>query len=225
MDKRKMQLLARVSLVLVLGCGTIFAQARGGSNYGWYNLSGCNREAYGVIANYHTEESTINAQLQTMYNNGQRRLRIPIFHASGQDSGTIMSSSGGNLSTQHRSNLTNLLAEIESIGYSEIEVSFHPQASNNPLFWPAVTETPTWANPYEDVFQENWNLIYNLRPIIAEAGMLYRIDLLNEGIPASSQTGLRQYAQRLWNYYVYTFGKNDTVGFSIIGTSARASQV
>ena len=68
----------------------------GGSNYLTYHLDPpCSREPYGVVYNYDTATATINAQLQQMYNNGQRRLRIPIFHGRGVDTGSVMDSTGG----------------------------------------------------------------------------------------------------------------------------------
>ncbi|HLW85470.1 MAG TPA: hypothetical protein VKR60_09675 [Candidatus Sulfotelmatobacter sp.] len=87
----------------------------GGSNYGWYYLAPpCNREPYGVVYNYSTATATIGSQLAQMYKNGQRRLRIPIYHARGINSGTIMDSTGGTLAPQFLSNLTNLLAAVKN---------------------------------------------------------------------------------------------------------------
>ena len=189
----------------------------GGSDYGWYYLApGCNREPYGVVYNYNTATATINTQLQQMYNSGQRRLRIPIYHARGLDSGTIMDSAGGNLSPQFQTNLANLLAAIKAAGFVEIEVSFHPQSNNNPTVWTTFSD---------DYFQENWSLIQNLHPIIAGAGISYHIDLMNEGIPPLGWAVLLQYDQMLWNDYVAEFGSDDTLGFSIIADSAHVGQV
>lgn len=189
----------------------------GGSNYGWYYLdSSCNREPYGVVYNYDTESATIDSQLRQMYANGQRRLRIPIFHARGIDSGTIMDSTGGNLAPRFQANLASLLAAIKAAGFEEIEVSFHPQAGNDPAQWTTFSE---------DYYQENWSLIQNLRSIIAAAGIPYHLDLLNEGIPPLGWAVLLQYDQMLWNDYVAKFGSNDTLGFSIIADSAHVGQV
>jgi hypothetical protein len=193
------------------------APALGGSNYGWYYLaSPCNREPYGVVYNYNTATSTIDTQLQQMYSNGQRRLRIPIFHARGINSGTIMDSTGGNLAPQFQTNLANLLAAIKAAGFAEIEVSFHPQSLNDPTQWTTFSS---------DYFQENWSLIQNLRPIIAASGIPYHLDLLNEGIPPPGYDALLQYDQMLWNDYVTEFGGNDTLGFSIIADSVHVGQV
>jgi hypothetical protein len=216
----KKHLLPALGLMLVVA-GAMSAHAgalsRGGSNFGWYNLSGCNREPYGVVANYHTAKAQIDAALQSLYNAGQRRLRLPIFHGRGLNTGTVMDSSSGNLSPQHRANLTNLLATIRAIGFVELEVSFHPVG--------AINDPAQWGVFVESYYQENWNLIYNLHPIIQNAGIHYRIDLLNEAIPAPGQDALRDYARRLWIDYTLTFGKNDTLGFSIIPDPARIARM
>ena len=109
-----------------------------------------------------------------MFANGQRRLRIPIYFARGIGSGTVMDSTGGNLSPRSSANLTNLLAAIKATGFEEIEVSFNPQRDNLPIQWTTFSS---------DYFQENWTLIQNLRPLIVAAGIPYHLDLLNEGIP------------------------------------------
>ncbi|HEX4008057.1 MAG TPA: hypothetical protein VHX60_17925 [Acidobacteriaceae bacterium] len=194
--------------------------ALGGSNYGWYQLdSPCVREPYGVVYNYDTATATIDAQLQQMYANGQRRLRIPIYFARGIDSGTIMDSTGGNLSARFRANLTNLLAAVKAAGFVEIEVSFNPQGNNQAINWTTFSS---------DYFQENWSLIQNLRPLIAAAGIPYHLDLLNEGIPplaAGGYAALLQYDQMLWNDYVAAYGSADTLGFSIIADAVHANSV
>jgi hypothetical protein len=197
----------------------ITAAAVGGSNYSWYAISGCDREPYGIIFNYHVPNvrSQVQSQLAQMHASGQHRLRINIFHGRGLSTGTVMDSTGGNLSATHRTNLATFLADIKNAAFGEIEVAFHPIGLNEPL---------TWSQWKEDLYQENWNLIFNLRPIISAAGILYRIDLMNEGTPTSSQDMLRQYVKRLWGDYNFVFGKNDTVGFSIIGDSIdRISQI
>jgi len=196
---------------------TLLPAGLGGSDYGWYYLAPpCNREPYGVVYNYDTATATINQQLQQMYDNGQRRLRIPIYHGRGINSGTVMDSTGGNLAPQFRTNLTNLLAAIEAAGFVELEVSFNPEGENDPTKWSTFSA---------DYYQENWSLIQNLHPIIAGAGIPYHIDLSNEGIPPPGYGAFLQYSQELWNDYVSTFGSSDTIGFSIIADAAHVSQV
>lgn len=189
----------------------------GGSNYAWYQLDPpCTREPYGVVYNYNTATATITSQLQQMYANGQRRLRIPIYHGRGIDSGTVMDSTGGNLAPQFLTNLTNLFAAIKAADFLELEVSFNPQGGNDPTKWTTFSA---------DYYQENWTLIQNLHPIIAATGIPYHIDLSNEGIPPIGDPAFLQYSQQLWNDYVSTFGSSDTIGFSLIADDAHVSQV
>lgn len=189
---------------------------RGGSNYGWYRLDGCEREPYGVVNSFHKAPEDISEQLRAMYDGGQRRLRIPLFHRRGPESGTLMDSTGGDLSAQNRRNLTDLLAAIKRAGFEEIQVSFIPSGGNTPFDW------PEW-NP--DLYQENLSIVRNLRPIIADAGVHYRLDLYNEAIPTTGQEVLLQYARTLWTDYTAEFGKDDTVGFSTIANPDRVRRI
>jgi hypothetical protein len=214
------------SAVYSITCGDASAsasltvyQARGGSDYGWYQIDAatCNRETYGVVYNYDTATATIKSQLQAMYSNGQRRLRIPIYHGRGSFTpGTIMDSTGGALAPRFLNNLTNLLAEIKSVGFEEIEVSFNPQGANLPVNWTSYSS---------DYFTENWELIQTLHPIIAGSGIKYHIDLLNEGIPPPSLTPMLEYSQILWAAYIAQYGTSDTVGFSIIPDASHLAEV
>lgn len=204
-------LLSATSLLAALPQTALAANARGGSNYNFYGLEGCNREPYGVVNSYNRAPALIQTQLAQMRQSGQDRLMIAVFHWHGADTGTAMDSTGGNLSVQNRQNLTDLLASVKQAGFAEISITFNPVAYNDPSGW------ATWN---ESLYQENWNLIHNLRPIIQQAGIPYRLDLMNEGIPSTNQPVLLQYTKRLWSDYTYTHGKNDTFGFSVIGAEA-----
>ncbi|MEV6610884.1 hypothetical protein [Kutzneria sp. NPDC051319] len=194
------------------------AREVGGSNYDFYGLSGgCSREQYGTVDSFDRGRDVIEKQLSQMYDAGQRRLRIGIFHQHGRDTGTVMDSSTGDLSPADRRQLTELLAAVKKAGFHEIEVAFHPQGDDSPQDWDAMDE---------QAYRENWSLIANLHPLIAAAGLPYKIDLLNEGMPMSTEPVLRQYAKRLWADYTAKFGKADTVGFSMtVWIADRATQL
>ena len=139
----------------------------GGSNYpmisvgnykdtckGWYE-----GELKPVIGFYHLEQQTVREQLQTMYNNGQRRIALFIWHKNFSDSeiseygsvyGHIVSSNGGNLVPQQQENLRNLIIDIKNTGFEEIIVRFAPRVPNLPESW------STWN---EDLYQQNLNFI------------------------------------------------------------------
>jgi hypothetical protein len=194
------------------------ALAAGGSNYDFYSLAnGCDRERYGTVDSFDRGRDTITTQLRQMHDAGQRRLRIGIFHQHGPDTGTVMDSSTGDLSPADRRQLTELLAAVKTAGFQEIEVAFHPQGDDSPQDWDAMND---------EAYQEDWSLIAKLHPLIVAAGIPYRIDLLNEGMPMSTEPVLRSYAQRLWADYTREFGKADTVGFSMtVWIADRATQL
>src|SRR6185503_5498225 len=109
--------------------------------------------------------AAITSELAQMFAAGQRRLRINVYHGHGLDTGTIMESTGGDLSEQNRRNLADLLAGIKAAGFEQVEVAFHPEG-------PAISEWVTWD---QGRYEENWRLIRNLRPILRAAGLPYRI--------------------------------------------------
>jgi hypothetical protein len=204
-------LAAVVAVLLLVGSDALPALlgkplSAGGSNYDFYRLVGCDREPYGVIGSFSKGRSTIESQLAAMYANGQRRLRIGIFHQHAPDSGATMDSSTGDLSPADRSQLTGLLAAVKAAGFVEIEVAFFPIGADDPHGW------DDWQ---ESSYREDWSVIQDLHPLIAAAGIPYRIDLLNEGIPTASEPVLLRYSHTLWAAYTRAFGATDSVGFSM----------
>lgn len=207
--------------------------AAGGSNYAWYDNDDSGLPGtpcfwnYGIIPNYHVSgvRSTVQSQLEAMWNQGQRRLRIPIYHQASPISGYEVDSTYGNLGTQEKQNLMDFMEDIGNAGYEEILIAFMPQSTpSDPKTW------PTWN---ESKFQENWNLIYNLHDDIVNeatnAGVsVVKFDLYNEGAPSdydlTAYPQLAEYLERMWNNYVWTFGKSDTVGFSVIGHVSPAER-
>ena len=106
----------------------------------------------------------------------------------------------------------------------------------------SATEWTTGPDSNEDYYQENWNVIYNVWPVLKEAaaGMIVRVDLCPEcevptdDNPAHYESGhagdllyhLAQgkralYTLRLWVDFNLNFSKSDTVGFSIISGTAE----
>jgi hypothetical protein len=178
----------------------------GGSNYDFYYLEGCYREPYHVINGFNKAPGIIKYQLAGMKTNGQNRLTIGVFHHRGADTGTVMDSTGGKLSEQNSQNLAGLLAAVKQAGFAEVSVVLNPMSPNAPA---------GWGDWQPDLYQENWQLIQSLRPIIAAAGIPYRIDLGNELTASTGQNVVLRYDQQLWKDYTAKFGRTDTVGFSV----------
>lgn len=232
-------------LVLLCGCGISpspvtppvppsVAPLRGGSNILSYQLG----VSTGVIADFDIGQATISAQLRQMYAGGQRRLKLPILFYHDAADGIALNSTNGMLTTQQAGNLTALLTLIQQIGFQEVEVQFLPEWKNDPANWtnPGDPASPTYGtcvstvtNPDGTVvdsssgawYSENWNFVVAVRPILRASGLTYSVDLGNEMVMPRYAT----YARRLWSDYVYSFGFGDTVGFSIVPTTANIQSI
>ena len=138
----------------------------------------------------------------------------------------LIDASSGVMPATCQSNLLALLTEIKSAGYQQIEIGFFPQGQNSPTGWPTW---PEGSGQYENLFQLDWNFIYNTRNAIAQdpslAGPIYMFDLSNEATPSSTTSGLFEFSQRLYGNYNSVFGHSDTVGFSIADGASLQSTV
>lgn len=199
-----------LSFLLVPAIGS--AQWRGGSNYNWFHIEGCFREDFGVLKNLHIYRDVIRRDLEDMYESGQRRLRIGVFHSRDVETGTVISSVGGNLPVQQRQNLADILSMMAEVGYDEVMIAFHPVAENSPINWSGNV----WNATHESYFQENWNLIHNLMPLIRNSPIPYRVDLGNELSPTSNSSEVwKTYVWKLWLNFTSIFSVSESVGFSV----------
>lgn len=218
----------------------------GGSNLVWHDLQGCEREPFGVIANYHEPgiRTRVQGQLARMRANGQQRVSIGLFHlrgtpdAAGRINGTILDSSGGRLHPMQVANLAALLADVREAGFASFLFRYHPQGGNDPR---------TWNDFDADRFEENAALIESLEPLLQAAGIPHGTDLMVEGMPRArivefagnriilpdepAREPWSRYARELWARYVAGFGTAATVGFSFVSDTddvridARAEHV
>lgn len=201
--------------------------AGGGSNYHWYNLDGlCNREPFGIVANYHLADGNglvrtqVQQQLGVMRARGMTRLSLGIYFTHGFSSGTLVDSSNPAQVSQAVTNIGSLLADVKAAGFSEVLFRFFPTSNIN----------PSQSNFDPGLVDEYWNLITQVRPAVTAAGIPYRLDLGVELAPRDSNNPLifpvsdrYKYPQdpewsaavrTLWQRYFAAYDRNDTVGFS-----------
>ena len=213
MDTRALVVAA---VALLVATGAVPAEAdpvapaavSGGSNYDFYYLDGCYWQPYQVVDAFNKAPTIIAYQLAGMKRAGQNRLSIGVYHHHGADNGTVMDSTGGRLPPQDQENLAGLLAAVKQAGFAEITVVLHPSDGNDPT---------TWSSWQDAMYQENWQLIQSLHPIIAAAGLPFHLDLGSELTASTNQSLVLRYDQQLWQAYTAAFGRGDTVGFSING--------
>ncbi|HRJ20797.1 MAG TPA: hypothetical protein PLF84_17245 [Bryobacteraceae bacterium] len=201
-------------------------------------------EQWNPVVNFDIDSMAVSSTLQVMRStldptNGnapsvQESIRINVFHIRGGERcqgslgtrGINLDSDGGGLSPTCFWNLRELVSEAASKGYKQILVGLHPQGRNNPYTWPLNWQTSQF---YMSYFSENWNFINEVRCAVREGlglqcggtslhpTIAYRIDLFNEGSFYQHQQwpGVLLYTQYVWGNYFSSWGKADTVGFSI----------
>ena len=201
--------------------------AGGGSNYHWYALDGlCDREPYGIVANYHLADSNgpiraqVKQQLGIMHARGMSRLSLGIYFTHGFSSGTLIDSSNAAQVSQAVINIGNLLTDVKAAGFGEVLFRFFPTGNIN----------PSQSNFDSGLVDEYWNLITQVRPAVVAAGIQYRLDLGVELAPRDSNSAVvfpvsdrykypenanwSRAVRDLWQRYVAAYGRSDTVGFS-----------
>lgn len=242
----------RLGAVLLLGgalglgqglAGTLFdadfetprAQGRGGSTLNWYRLGpGCDREPYGIIANYHEPgvRTRVRKQLIALRAAGQGRISLSLFHQrpevptlDGRVTGTVLDSTGGRLHPQMEQNLVDYLRDIRAAAFTEVVFRYHPQGPND------VRNEDRWSDSLRD---ENWSLIASIEPLLLDSGLRHTTDLFAEGMPRARNVSSvifdnvpqfedwSDYARFVWRAYADAFGTANTLGFSFVSdTEAR----
>lgn len=208
---------------------------RGGSNYSVYdvrdyiNTPGTGDEGWTtenlnlVIGEYHLNPYLVNKQLQNMYNNGQRKIALPIwydiFSPNNNDptSTNSIRANRGRMVPQHEANFKNVLKKIKEIGYNEVVIRFASQGASDPGNW-----GNSWNEYY---FQKNWNFIYNSiktsNSILLNTSIRVMYDLDIEMGGKDTNNSLVKYQKKLWQNYVYIFGNRNCFGFSVIASGGK----
>jgi hypothetical protein len=204
----------------VYDTGTYDPEMPGGDSNNWY-IPGHNFKT--PIGLYQLNPSLVTAQLQNMRASGMDWVTIQIqitnLHCETDGSGScndgfvdgvwgeVNDYSKYALTTQAQQNLRSMLQTIQSLGFRYVIIRFMNYSPGN---GDAFDETR---------YQQAWNSIVHTHDLVYSAlnGAITKplFDLDGEG-PGSPSAVRKQYDQRLWSDYTYTYGNNDTVGFSII---------
>ncbi len=220
------QLLGSVTVTGQQAQSATITANRGGSNHNFYRYpmpgGGAAAYNYGIMLHYHESgvRQTVQGQLQQMYANGQRSLRVMVFfaHAPGE---TIASSPAetsrkclttatkscapGNeyfIPQQYQQNMRDYLADIRAAGFERVMIALGPQWINdffscNNTNIPASLRQQLYAGSplVNELFEEAWGVAKEVRAIAVDSGIPYLIDLGNEYIPPSNLIDFGQCAK------------------------------
>ncbi len=198
---------------------------RGGSNHNSYRHPPSTPEGgynYGIMLHYHEPgvRQTVQGQLQQMYANGQRSLRVIVFfgHAPGEtftsspaetsrkclNTGTNSCPPGDEyfIPQQYQQNMRDYLADIRAAGFERVMVALGPQwindfmSCNNPDIPASLRQQLYAGSPLvNELFEEAWGVAKEVRAIAVGSGMPYLIDLGNEYMPPSNLIDFGQCAK------------------------------
>ncbi|HEY9132728.1 MAG TPA: hypothetical protein VIM98_13295 [Dyella sp.] len=128
--------------------------------------------------------------------------------------GELVDDSQYALRSQQQQNLVSILQDIKKQGFRHVIVRF---GNYGPSGWSA------WQ---EDEYQKAWNLIVGVRSTVyaqLQGSVTTPIFDLNVEAVGDTRGQLPAYTQRLWSDYTFSFGNDDTVGFSMIGDTGHLS--
>jgi hypothetical protein len=207
---------------------TLITTQRGGSNHLFYRhpVPGSGDEAYnyGIALHYHEPgvRSTVQGQLQQMYANGQRSLRVFVhyLHAPGQTITSTPAESSRKcrvevkdvkncpagseyfLPLQYQQNLASYLADIRAAGFERVMVAIGPQwindfySCNNSGIPLSIRQQLYAGSPLvNELFEESWGVAKETRAITVASGLPYLMDLGNEYMPPSNLADFGQCAK------------------------------
>lgn len=205
-----------------------------GNNTGesWYTPALNLRPTLGTMEH---DPELVYAQMSAMRKAGQTAYVLPIWNkdllpcelSSCNDGvadgvwGNVVDHGTYSMRPQHRANLVQLVTWAVQLGFERITVRFVYNG-----------DPESWTSWNEMAYQKAWNFIADARTSAADAFhvawgkrvassfpvLMFDLGGEQAGIDAG-QTG--PFIQRLWSDYVYSFGREDTVGFSFAWAPGR----
>ena len=218
-----------IAMAVALGFAAAVAGARNaadpppliGANYSHKGLTGCDFSNQGIVADGTFARPVVKRQLAAMRAAGIESLRLFVWHmhdASNQTWG-VVTSAGGRLGDAEQKNLIHYATDARLAGFKQLTVVFGPMWTNDPIGFP--------DNRYDaSLFDENWNFIKYVRPLIKQYGPpSTHFDLLNEGAPSDylpAKAQLEAYLAHMYSNYVDAFGNQDVTVSSIVGANDQS---
>lgn len=192
------------------------------------------------VAFYHLNPKLVQSQIYSLKASGQSAYGIILHHSSIGDCeynacndgvydgvwGEVIDDSQYAMRPQHRLNLKAVIGAALDAGFRRIYIRFG--YNNNPDSWTQWNETR---------YQQAWNFIVDARNAAREEvnsrglSHLYaspnNILIFDLGGESGGLSGgqLEPFMVRLWQDYTYSFGNDDTIGYSIAWAPGRFSRL
>ena len=190
------------------------------------------------VGTYNLNPNLVNQQILALKASGQTSYVLPIFNSNlgecelsgGCNDGLLdgvwgerIDNSNYSMRPQHRSNLKSIVGKVLDAGFRKIVIRFGYNS-----------DPSTWNSWDENKYQQAWNFIVDVKRAALEEVTYRGLDYLlappnnmlifDLGIEDGGTDNLHQrdaFMKRLWQDYTYTYGVDDTVGFSIAWAPGR----
>lgn len=192
------------------------------------------------VAFFHLNPKRVLTHMSSLKASGQNAYGIILHHSNIGDCeynacndgvydgvwGEVIDNSQAGLRTQHRNNLKSVVGAALDTGFRRIYIRFAKNSSPE-----------SWTQWNETRYQQVWNFIVDVRNVaraeVDRRGLshLYAspnsILIFDLGSESGGLSGgqLEPFMVRLWQDYVYSFGNDDTVGYSMAWAPGRFSRM
>jgi hypothetical protein len=168
------------------------------------------------VVHYHQYQQKVRQQLDDLIRNGQKKIAIPIWFGGPnlgcESHGHTVCPQNGKLTVTARTNLLNLLADISSRPFKEIQLRIGGQGTADVNGWTQFEET---------LYENNRSFIFDVVET-SEAFLAgktikiyYDLGLEMMGHPfLVDKPWVKEYLRRIWAHYVQSYDPQKTVGFS-----------
>lgn len=175
----------------------------------------------------------VKAQLQKLYDGGQRKISTVIWHAPliGRNKGKsrigYLINSDGGMRSSILAGIEAYFEAVKATGFQEVVVRFGLQACAHPANWTPDNQFQCPASYSEAIENDNYSMITSVHGVVdrifADTSVVRWYDLALEG--AGWKEPFPTYNARVWQRYTEDFGASDAYGFSIAYQPGRLTQI
>jgi hypothetical protein len=192
--------------------GSVLAFLRVGAYATEPTQANWDRDVRAAVTHYHLDPERLRAHLRGLREAGQRKVAVVLWFTEpidGHDTWAhaVVPRADGSLPPQARANLMAFLADIDALGFDEVQVRFGPQGGAE---WRCFKNPACYANPslrenpfLEEAITYSWDVIRTVIDDVEAQGFgtprLYDVAAEYPGHPFMAEVpGWNRYTSRLW---------------------------
>lgn len=171
------------------------------------------------VVHYHQYVALVRTQLDKLIASGQKKIALVVWFGGPATPDfscetwmhTVCPQAGGLMPSQARQNLINMLSEIKSRSFEEVQIR---------LGYQGTADIHGWTAWNEDIYQSSRGFIFDVvetsELALADSAIrrFYDLGLEAMGHPHMSRSWYRRFLKQIWTEYVASYPLERTIGFS-----------